>query len=269
MNKILTFLYETKKFIVVVLWFSLSSILVIYGPAIYNIIVDIFVENSSVPVFQDQWTVHNIAIDSTQVSEKSEIGTFYSIRFSLENLLSYRTNTQSLSFNTLPPGHRVIIPSLWIKAPIVDVAYADHEKLQKWDFKDELESWVVRYPYTSIPGVETAGNSVLFWHSSVELRDKGKYGYIFQKLPKVNIWEDISVVRDGILYNYEIDHKVIKWPKDVSQELASRNDKSYLTLMACYPLFSDAQRILVRAKLVLSKDQTLTATQSPKNTNKL
>jgi LPXTG-site transpeptidase (sortase) family protein len=80
--------------------------------------------------------------------------------------------------------------------------------------------------------------------------DRGNYGFVFQKLPKINIGESIKVIRDGNLYSYQVDHKVIKRPKDVSKELASRNDNSYLTLMACYPLLSDAQRILVRGKLI-------------------
>jgi hypothetical protein len=38
-----------------------------------------------------------------------------------------------------------------IKAPIVDVPYADHAKLQKGDFDKELTQGVVKYPYTPNP----------------------------------------------------------------------------------------------------------------------
>jgi LPXTG-site transpeptidase (sortase) family protein len=83
--------------------------------------------------------------------------------------------------------------------------------------------------------------------------NKNKYGNVFQKLSTVPVGEDITVLWNSQLYTYQIDHKVIKRPKDVAKEISAWQDKEYLTLMACYPLFSDAQRILVRGTLVPKK----------------
>ena len=71
----------------------------------------------------------------------------------------------------------------------MDICLCRSWKTSEMRFKDELESWVVRYPHFYPWIVETAGNSVLFWHSGVGYEIK--YGYIFPKLP-LNIAEDIS-----------------------------------------------------------------------------
>lgn len=92
------------------------------------------------------------------------------------------------------------------------------------------------------------GNTVVFGHSSSEFRDKNKYGYIFQKLSKLNDNDQIQILRDGQVFDYEVQKKMVKRPKDVANELNQYKDGEFLTLMACYPLLSDAQRMLVVAQ---------------------
>lgn len=247
---------ECRNFIVIVLSVALVAVSLIYGKLIYVIVSDFFHWKESMAITTNIETYefsHDVAPD-LKVTKREE---FSSPKILLQHMLREKSEKKTFAFTTLPPWHWVIVDSLWIKAPIIDVPYADHEKLEKGDFYNELESWVVRYPYTAVPGVAEKGNSVIFGHSSVELWDKGSYWFVFQKLPKISIGEDIKVIRDGKLFTYEVDHKVIKRPKDVSKELSTWNDKSYLTLMACYPLLSDAQRILVRGKLVPEKQESL------------
>gem|GEM_PF-7051468 len=62
--------------------------------------------------------------------------------------------------------------------------------------------------------------------------------------------ETFEVIWDGHLYSYVIDNKIIKEPSEVGEEIETYDQmgENFLTLMACYPRLTDAQRILVRAK---------------------
>lgn len=170
----------------------------------------------------------------------------------LEDYLSNKIWAYDFAFNDLPPGRRLQIDSIWVDTPIIDVDYASEEKMENGDFDNELRQWIVKYPFTAELGEEW--NWLLFWHSSVSAREdtKNPFGYVFYKLPKIEIWETFDVIRDGQLYSYKIEEKLIKDPKDVWMEI-EKYDKKWsrnLTLMACYPLFTAENRILVRARQI-------------------
>ena len=59
------------------------------------------------------------------------------------------------------------------------------------------------------------------------------------------------------MYEYEVVEKSIKRPKDVAEAYSEHNNGDYLTLMACYPIGTAAQRILVVAKLKTSAGKQL------------
>lgn len=56
------------------------------------------------------------------------------------------------------------------------------------------------------------------------------------------------MIREGKRHTYVVEEKIVKRPDEVSDELKKYTDDKFLTLMACYPLFTDAMRILVRAR---------------------
>lgn len=91
---------------------------------------------------------------------------------------------------------------------------------------------------------------LLFGHSSVDFREgkNNPYGFIFSKLHELQSGDIIEIVREGKQYLYEVEETVIKNPKKVNEVIQQYQDKPYLTLMACFPRFSTAQRILVIAK---------------------
>ncbi len=168
----------------------------------------------------------------------------YNLNEYLENSLS----SYSLPFSTVPPGRFMMIPSIDVQTPIVDVPFATPEKIENADFDNELKKWVVQYPHMSDPW--KPGNTLVFGHSSVDIfqaKDQKEFGHIFYKLPKLNAGDLIQVVWDWEMHEYEVQEKLIKWPDEVPDEVNKKTDKDMLTLMACYPLMSDAQRILVKA----------------------
>jgi LPXTG-site transpeptidase (sortase) family protein len=166
----------------------------------------------------------------------------------LDDYLQQKVAGYQVAFNTQIPGKRIIIPAIGVDAPIVDAHISSPEQLEKGDFNDELKKWVVKYPFTSEPGQQ--GNTLLFGHSSVDGWEyyQQKYGYIFYKLPKLAAGDEIIVLWNGHRYTYEVDTTTITRPQKVGEEIAKSAGEHTLTLMACYPLLSDAKRILVKAK---------------------
>jgi len=170
--------------------------------------------------------------------------------YSLEGYLQDRLQTYQMPFSFVPPGKRLRIHRLWVEAPLVDVSYASETQLEKWAFHDELQQGVVKYPFTWQPW--TTGNMLIFWHSSVDFWESksNQYGFVFSKLNELVSGDIIEVIWDGQQYLYEVQETVVKNPKKVNEVVDAYQDGSYLTLMACFPLYSTAQRILVIAKRV-------------------
>lgn len=76
-------------------------------------------------------------------------GTLHS--YHLEEYVKHSLTPSHFKFSILPPGKWLIVPSIGVHAPIVDIAYASPEKIEKGDFYTELEQGVVKYPFTAEP----------------------------------------------------------------------------------------------------------------------
>lgn len=169
--------------------------------------------------------------------------------YALENYLHNQLDSYTLAFNTLAPWNWLVVDELDIMVPIVDVPYASEEKLEEADFDEELKQGVVKYPFTGKPWQEN-GHPLIFGHSSVDglLAKDNPYGYVFYQLPKLSYWSTIKIVWEGEVHEYEVVSKIVKDPDEVNEEITYDEDMRYLTLMACYPLLSDAKRMLVKAR---------------------
>lgn len=195
----------------------------------------------------DEWALMN---QLDQQLAKTEIS-LLSADLRKKDILSYlKTAKKNIDFplNTLPPETRVTIPSIGVTAPIIMLHEPPEEKLLAADFGDELEKWVVQYPGTAWFGREWA--SLVFGHSSTFPWEKNKYGDIFSSLPDVEAGEEIVVYSNSQVHTYEIQEIKFVRPKEVPDLYEEYNDEDghTLILMACYPIFTDAQRILVIAK---------------------
>ncbi len=153
-------------------------------------------------------------------------------------------------FNTLPPDRRIIIPSIWVESPIVNVDTNAELKMQEWEFTDDLKKWVVHYPTTPEPDIN--GNMMLFGHSSNYRWIKSAYNTIFSKLPQLTDGNEVIVIRDGKEYRYKVQTKQEVKPTDVPSVYASHhtNTKQLITLMTCYPVWTRDERMMVIAERV-------------------
>lgn len=186
-----------------------------------------------------------------ELPQRDDLVVWWSVfAHSLDRELRFEAKTLDATFSLVPPWRYLRIPRLWIETPIIDVPFAPPEKIESGDFDDELKQWIVKYPFTAKPW--EIWNTLFFGHSSVDSFEQADnpFGFIFYALPKLENWDRIEVFWDGSIYEYEVERKQIKWPTQVPEELNKTYDDHQLTLMACYPLLSDAKRILVHAKLL-------------------
>jgi LPXTG-site transpeptidase (sortase) family protein len=70
----------------------------------------------------------------------------------------------------------------------------------------------------------------------------------------LEVGDMIELVWNGKQFIYSVEETVIKNPKDVNDIIEAYKNNKYLTLMACYPRFSTAKRILVIAKEMTKED---------------
>lgn len=164
------------------------------------------------------------------------------------NNLQENLNSYNLDFNLLPPTDRVIIPSININTPLLQSSFNKHiDSITKEDFDKDLFKWVVQYPTTPAAGM--GWNTLIFWHTSYESWKKNPYATIFSQLPKLKNGDNMQVIQNGKLYEYEVIWRSIIAPSKVNEEYLKYTKWNYLTLLGCYPIWSDKQRILVIWKL--------------------
>lgn len=175
----------------------------------------------------------------------------------MDKFLYSKLKTYRLTFNLLPPDHRLILDDMSVNVPIVNVDVLGANKFEEADFDEELYKWVVKYPFTPTPW--GSWNVLIFGHTSYYWWKKNPYWEIFSKLPALKTWNKIKIVWDGKMYTYEIIDKQVRYPRHVKEVYEKYNDKSgkYLTLMGCYPIWTDSQRLLVVAKLVENTDNLI------------
>ena len=167
-----------------------------------------------------------------------------------QNLRS-KLKSYDFDFNVLPPTDRLIIPKINLDVSLVDSKYKDRNDFTQWNFDEELENWVVKYPTTPEPWFEW--NTLLFWHTSQEWRQHNPYGTVFSKIPELEKWDVIKVIRHWQLYEYKILEKKIVRPSQVNKQYQSYQDKweDYITIMGCYPLGRTDKRMMITAKRVV------------------
>ncbi|UFX83279.1 sortase [Candidatus Absconditicoccus praedator] len=167
-------------------------------------------------------------------------------RKNMKDILRTNFNDYSFDFNLNPPDNRIIIPSIGVDAPIVDVDYVNPQKMAEANFEEELYDGVVKYPFT--PSPEDDGNMFVFGHTSYYRWRDNDYGEVFARIPRLDDGDKIKVLWGGNLYKYEVVTKAIRRPAEVGDFYEEHRDGNYITLMGCYPIGSNAQRILVMAK---------------------
>ena len=141
-------------------------------------------------------------------------------------------------------GPRLLVPALGGPLPLVQSTTLDDASIQQ-----DLHRGAVVLPLGSSFG--EPGNTVITAHSS-GLGDYGPYSQAFAKLGRLKIGDRFTVVTETARYTYHVYDTDIVWPHEVDQ--LPHDQRSTVTLVTCWPLWTDWQRLLVHAELVLEED---------------
>ena len=219
------------------------------------------VENSNV-----EWTEETVQTDntiSTQVDDstrkKIELEAILSqydwneviqknTTETIQNSLELKMKEYSFDFNVVPPTNRIIIWKINLDVPIVDSKYKNESDFTQWNFNEELENGVVKYPTTPVPW--KLGNTLIFWHTSQEWRQKNPYWTVFSKIPNLELWDEVTVIRWWKLYKYKIIEKIVVSPKNVDAQYKKYQNGDYITLMWCYPIWRTDKRMMITAERI-------------------
>lgn len=135
----------------------------------------------------------------------------------------------------------VLIPQLEIYAPVI----ADVDGYNKNEYLTALKNGVVHFKTTAKP--DEGGNVFIFGHSTDWQWVDGDYKTIFQKLPDLKEGETIILQYKLKKYYYKVLFSKITAYDDMTW--IEQNEKNIVTLMTCYPIGSNAKRIIVRGSL--------------------
>ena len=150
---------------------------------------------------------------------------------------------------TVPGDARIAvtveIAKIDVKVPVV-LAKCDDEKT----LESDLNFGVIHYPGTPLPGQR--GNAYIAGHSSNYSWSKGKYNYVFKRLNEVQVGDTITVRfllhnRKEVVYNYVVQSNEETAPDD--PRIFAQGYSKELTIKTCWPLGSDARRLMVKAVL--------------------
>ena len=167
---------------------------------------------------------------------------------SIQNSLKTKMKDYSFDFNMVPPTNRLIIWKINLDVPIVDSQYKKESDFTQWNFDTELENWVVKYPTTPIPW--KMWNTLIFGHTSQEWWQKNPYWTVFSKIPNLDLWDEITVIRWWKLYKYRIIEKTIVAPKNIDVQYKKYQNWDFITLMWCYPIWRTDKRMMITAERV-------------------
>jgi LPXTG-site transpeptidase (sortase) family protein len=91
------------------------------------------------------------------------------------------------------------------------------------------------------------GNVVVAAHSS-GTTDFGPYRFAFAQLTDLALGDIVAVQSTHMTYRYRVYDIEIVWPSQV--ERLPQDETATLTLVTCWPLWTDYQRLLVHTRLV-------------------
>jgi sortase (surface protein transpeptidase) len=170
--------------------------------------------------------------------------------YSINKLVAWANKKDiDLDIEITPYENRIIIPKIGKNVPLVDIKNRKIEWEEELNsiFMEELENWVIRYPWSATPGND--GTTFVFWHSSNFPWIEWDYNEVFSLLDNVVYNDDIIIYYWQKKYTYKIREKKVIKPGDVSVLKRNKN-KSELTLMTCWPIGTTLKRLVVTWELV-------------------
>jgi len=132
------------------------------------------------------------------------------------------------------------IDKIGVLVPVIE----NVDGTQKVTYNKALEKGVAHYQGTSLPG--QGGNIFIFGHSSTIL-GKGPYAQIFAQLNELQKGDLMIVYYKGKKFVYSVFEKQVVEKNNLS--VLQPTAKEQLTLMTCWPIGSNAKRLIIKGEL--------------------
>lgn len=142
------------------------------------------------------------------------------------------------------PESRLIIPKINAELPVV----YDQTSLAEADFQTALESGVVHYATTSMPGEQ--GNGAIFGHSSNNILNKGKYKFAFVLLNRLENGDTFIIQKNSKRYVYKVINVKVVPPTEVSVLSETYGKSSTFSLITCDPPGTSTNRRVVTGEQI-------------------
>lgn len=172
-----------------------------------------------------------------------------------ERVIPFSTPNPNIVINPYPAGEplpaeytkgetvgadRIIIPAIDVNVPV-----AESPTLEDKDVIATLSKGAALYPNGVTPGA--LGNAFIAAHSSGEPW-KGAYRFAFIRINELKPGDALYVDFRGARYSYRVSSSEIITPTPDFQVVSDRPVPT-ISLMACWPIWSTKQRILIHAEL--------------------
>jgi len=186
------------------------------------------------------------ALDKKLDNFKKQTKSWILYKPSYESLVKSNINNYDISFNTLPPDSRLIIPKIWVNVHVQSLTNIPIKTIETANYDKYLYNGVIKYPYTSDPW--TTWNVFIFWHTSYYWWKKNPYWTIFANIPKLKHWDYMNLSWGWKVYKYKVIKKFILKTYQVEWTYKKYQNDQYLTIMWCYPIGTDKERMVIIAK---------------------
>ena len=142
--------------------------------------------------------------------------------------------------DTKPASSTLSFAQLEQPLPLVYSDTLEEARLQEY-----LKEGAVVLPLGSSFG--EPGNVVVTAHSSGTAAF-GPYRFAFAKLSEFEAGQEFTITTPTANYHYRVYGKEIVWPHEVDK--LPQDDRSTVTLVTCWPLWTNFKRLLVHAELI-------------------
>jgi len=209
-------------------------------------------ENSTAILNSEDLSINNSMdqVDSLLEEYGDLISIQQDIATDMDHFLQHNLNSYEFSFNLLPPTNRLIIPSINLDVPLIETDINNYTDFTESTFDADLENGVVKYPTTPSPW--EWWNAFFFGHTSQEYWKNNPYWTVFRKIPQLQHNDKIQIVRNWNLYEYKVIKTVVVKPRNVNNTYVNfgEENKEYITLMWCYPIWRTDKRMMVFAERI-------------------
>ncbi len=166
----------------------------------------------------------------------------YSLYLYLNNLSFNPSTAQSQQQEELTAEIKqfgIKIEKIDVLAPVIK----DVDGTNKATYNKELEKGAAHYKGTALPN--QGSNIFIFGHSSLAF-GTGEYAEIFARLGELEAEDKIIIYYEDREYDYYVFEKKAIEKTEVSVLLPTETEQ--LTLMTCWPIGSNARRLIIKAE---------------------